>query len=151
MSGSYRAAMARIADQLAIACPARLVTRSYLEFGDRKATDLQRGVYCVLSSGVASYDYEASDHWGALDGPLQTELGTFEFTVVGQMKLPDKSLGEAIEDAEFAMLAELEAFADRGIADDTLKDLRLMRSTLSQQLEAPFAWVHTSWRLRLFD
>jgi hypothetical protein len=71
--------------------------------------------------------------------------------ITGQMSLPDKSVGTTIDEAEFAMIAELETFADHGITDADLKDLLLHRVVMSQQQEAPYAWVFTEWRLRIFD
>jgi len=149
MSGSYREAIERIKALLAAHVPARLVTRSQLDFADRSDEDMDRGVYTILPRGIEGYDYEASNHLG-LDPP-QTELGAFVFVITGQQRLPEASLGEAVDDAEFAMIQELESFADTGITDDDLKDLLLQRTVMSQQQEAPYAWVFTEWRLRLFD
>lgn len=151
MSSDYRGALARILNLLSTAYPDRVVTRSYKDFADHKDADLSRGIYTILPRGVEGYDYEASDPSGGVDGPRQTELGAFVFTIVGQQKLQKGSDGEAIDAAEFAMLHELESFADAGIDDDDLKDLLLRRTVMSQQLEAPYAWVYTEWRLRLFD
>lgn len=151
MSSNYRAAVQAIVASLTAAQPLRVVTRRYQDFAARSAADLARGIYTVLSGGVEGYNYEASDHWGGLDGPQQTELGTFTLTITGQIRLPENATGDQVEDAEFDMIAELERFADAGIEDDALKDLLLRRTVMSQQLECPFAWVFTEWRLRLFD
>jgi hypothetical protein len=129
----------------------RVVTRTYKDLGEHKAADLRKGIFTILCRGVDGYDYEASDHSGGIDAPAQTELGQFVLVITGQGSLQDKAEGEAIDEAEFAMLAELESFADQGITDEDLKDLLLKRTVMSQQLEAPYYWVMTEWRLRLFD
>jgi hypothetical protein len=155
MAGSYSVAVTRIKAALiaylATLPSDRVVTRTYKDPSERPAADLRKGIYTILCRGVDGYDYEASDHSGGIDAPNQTELGQFVFVITGQGSLPDKSEGEAIDDAEFAMLAELESFADQGITDDDLKDLLLRRTVMSQQQEAPYYWVFTEWRLRLFD
>lgn len=149
MSSNYVAAVARIKQLLTARVPARVVTRTYQELGLRDAADLEKGIYTILCRGIEGYHYEVSDHWD--DSTPQTELGDFVFTIVGQMKLDEDAEGEDVDAAEFAMLAELESFADSGIADETLKDLLLRRAVMSQQQERPYAWVFTEWRLRLFD
>ncbi len=155
MAGSYSSAVNRLKDalvaHLAGLGATRIVTRTYKDPSDRQAADLRKGIYTILCRGVEGYDYEASDHSGGIDAPNQTELGQFVMVITGQGSLSDKSEGEAIDSAEFAMLAELESFADAGITDDDLKDLLLRRTVMSQQQEAPYYWVFTEWRLRLFD
>jgi hypothetical protein len=149
MSSNYAGAMARIATQLAAFAPTREISRTFMDFARRPDATQKKGVYVLLPRGVEGYDYEASNHFAG--DPPQTELGAFVFVITGQIKLPENAAGEAIDAAEFAMLAELERFADAGITDEDLKDLLLRRSVLSQQQEAPYAWVFTEWRLRLFD
>ena len=155
MASNYSGAVARLKTaleaHLAGLSSDRIVTRTYKDVSERPAADLRKGIYTILCRGVDGYDYEASDHSGGIDAPAQTELGQFVFVITGQGSLPDKAEGEAIDAAEFAMLAELESFADQGITDDDLKDLLLKRTVMSQQLEAPYYWVMTEWRLRLFD
>lgn len=149
MSGSYAAAMATIATRLAAFAPTRTVSRTAQDYGDKDDAQLRAGIFTLLPRGVEGYDYETSDHFD--DTPPQTELGAFVFVITGQIKLPENCTGVDVDNAEFAMLAELERFADSGIADEDLKDLLLRRSVLSQQQEKPYAWVFTEWRLRLFD
>jgi hypothetical protein len=153
MSAPYAAALARVATLLAAHAPSRVITRTARDFAAQPDDALAAGIYTLLPRGVEGYDYEASDPLtDPLDGdPEQTALGAFVFVITGQMKLAEDAGGEDIDAAEFAMLAELERFADAGIADETLKDLLLRRSVMSQQQEAPYAWVFTEWRLRLFD
>ncbi len=151
MSSDYAGAMARIKELLIEQFPERAITRTYKTIQDRSEKELKSGVYTLLSRGIEGYNYEASDHAGGIDAPSQTELGSFEFVITGQMKLKEKCNGEDVDAAEFAMIKDLETFADQGIDDDELKDLLLVRSVMSQQMESPYAWVYTEWRLRLFD
>ena len=148
MASQYAAAMERLTTQLAAAVPANTVTRTYREFTQFTDAELVTGVYTVISGGVRGYGYEATPQF--FDGPDQTALGQFHFSIVGQTRVSETATGEQIEAAEFALFAPLEAFADAGINDDTLKDLLLLDATFSQQLEAPYCWVKTDWRLRLF-
>jgi hypothetical protein len=149
MSSHYAGAVARIKSLLETAYPARIVTRDYIELADRPAAHLKAGVYTILCRGIEGYDYEVSDHFA--DTPAQTELGSFQLVITGQIKLPDKCTGEDIDSAEFDLIAELESFADSGITDPTLQDLLLRRTVMSQQLDKPYGWVFTEWRLRLFE
>lgn len=149
MSSNYAAAMTAIAARLASFAPTRTISREAKDYADQVEAQLAAGIFTLLPRGVEGYDYETSDHFD--DTPPQTELGTFVFVITGQIKLPENCTGVDVDNAEFAMLAELERFADAGIADADLKDLLLRRSVLSQQQEKPYAWVFTEWRLRLFD
>lgn len=149
MSGSYEAAVNQIETDLIAALPSRVISRDYLDFADQPDELIAKGIFTILSRGIESYDYEVSDHF--THDPPQTELGAFCFVITGQLKLPESCTGRQIEAAEFGLIKELETFADKGITDETLKDLLLKRMVMSQQLDKPFAWIFSEWRLRIFD
>lgn len=131
--------------------PARTVTRSFRLHTERSDDELAPGLFTVLANGVAEYPYEHSDYGPGLDGPVQTELGHLCLIIVGQIKLPEGSAGEAVEAAELEMLADLEAFANAAIDDEKLVTLRLLSCRQSAQLETPYGWIHTEWLLPLLE
>jgi len=151
MSGSYNAALDAMVAAIQAVATTRIVTRTLVDLDQHQAADLQAGIFIVIADGVRGYPYEHSDYHNGVDAPSQTELGQFEFIVIGRGQLPEGSDGAAVEAAEFAMLAELEAVADAAIGSDPLLDLLLLRSELSGQLVAPYCTVYTRWRLRLFN
>lgn len=145
------ARIAYLAAALAAQFPARGVTRSFRLHAQRSDDELTPGLFTVLGNGVGDYPYEHSDYSPGLDAPAQTELGTLQLIITGQIKLPEGSDGEAVETAELDMLADLEAFANAAIADDQLVTLRLLSARQSAQLDAPYGWIHTEWQLPLLE
>jgi hypothetical protein len=145
------ARLAYLAAALAAQFPARNVTRSFRMHAERQDSELAPGLFTVLGNGVADYPYEHSDYGPGLDAPAQTELGALQLIITGQIKLPERSEGEAVETAEFDMLADLEAFANAAIADEQLVTLRLLSARQSAQLDTPYGWIHTEWLLPLLE
>lgn len=132
----YAAAMDRIVEQLGEIAPGRVVTRTYTDFNDRPRAGLQAGVYTVLFGGVRGYPYEHRPG----------DMGQVRLSIIFQQRLPEKSDGEALEAAEFAAINELERLA-REHDPVRLPELLLEQVATSQQLEAPFVWVASSWNL----
>lgn len=152
MTASAKAA--RLAYLLAVLTaqfPGRDVTRTFRLHTERDDSELAKGLFTVLANGVAGYPYEHSDYGPGLDGPAQTELGDLRLIIVGQIKLPEGSAGDAVEDAELDMLADLEAFANAAIANDPLVTLRLLNCRQSAQIDTPYGWIHTEWALPLLE
>lgn len=143
--------LAYLAAALAAQFPTRGVTRSFRMHSERSDAELTPGLFTVIANGVADYPYEHSDYGPGLDAPAQTELGTLQLIITGQIKLPEGSEGDAVETAELDLLADLEAFANAAIADDQLVTLRLMSARQSAQLETPYGWIHTEWQLPLLE
>jgi hypothetical protein len=110
--------------------PARVVTRSLLDFAQRKDADLLAGVYTVLSRGERDY----AGYIGR-----EAQLGTQDLLIVGQIKLVETSEPYEIEEAEFAMVAEICAFL--GALPDGIGGLRLKGFRQSAQMEHPYGWV----------
>ncbi|HET8555282.1 MAG TPA: hypothetical protein VFL78_10685 [Rhodanobacteraceae bacterium] len=143
MSRAERLAYLRTA--LAAALPSRNVTRSFVMHTMLPDADLAPGRITVISAGVADYPYETSDYNGSPTGPRQTEDATLQLIITGQIKLPEGTDPAAVEDAESDLLADLEVFADAAIADPEMVALRILRARQSQQLDAPYGWIHTEW------
>lgn len=148
-AANYTALLDAVRDALVAAAPGRVVTRTYCDFANREADELRAGIYTIVATGVREYPYERADFGGGEGGARQTDLGLFTFTVIGQFQLAEDATGEAVEAAEFEMLAELEAVADLAIASEELVDLRIERAGFSGQLDAPFGGVATDWTIRL--
>lgn len=129
------------------AAPARVVTDSYLPFDVRPDSELVQGVVTILFSGVPEYDAEHSGSYDGVDHD-QTGFAQLEFSVVGQMRLPENSTGAQIAAAEIALLGDIEKLANQGLADEDLTELRIVSAHCSQQMEAPYLWVATKFRTR---
>lgn len=115
---------------LAAALPSRVVTRDFLDFTDRKDADLLAGIYTLMSGGEKDYQNLLSRH--AMDGQQSILL-------VGQFRVAEGAASSAIEDAEFAMVDEIKAFA-RALPD-SLCQLNMLGFRQSQQVDHPYGWV----------
>lgn len=122
--------MEAIRAALAAAYPARVVTRQWRPMTTRRAEDLAAGIYSLVSQGESDYPnfngYEARD-------------GKHRIALIGQVKLAESATPDQVEDAEFAMVAEVKAFV-RALPE-SLCCLLLTAFTQSGQLEAPYGWV----------
>lgn len=122
--------MVALKDALATAMPARVVTRKLKDFADRPKADIAAGVLTLVSSGEGGYrNYNGRE---AMDGRHRLLL-------VGQIELAEDSDGEAIEDAEFAMVEEVKGFM-RALPP-SLCSLVMTGFRQSGQVEAPYGWV----------
>lgn len=148
MSTRYMPLLAAVVTRLQAINAARVVTRTWEDFVNRDESELLAGVWMVLSSGIGRYPYEVSDGQFATDGLRATENGRLSVTVVGQLLLPDPNVsGEAIDAAEFDLIAELEQLADDAIETVDLVALKLNRVQMSQQVDRPLAWVFSEWEV----
>lgn len=141
----YAAQLDAIVAALQAINPDRVVTREYQDFANRAQSTLQAGVWSVLPGGVKRYAYEVSDNGGPTDSLRATEHGTFVVTIVGQLLLPEDCTGVDVDNAEFAMLQELEALADAAMDTPGIEALQLLDAQMSGQLERPYAWVTSTW------
>lgn len=123
---------ANLAGALAAALPSRVISRNLLDFGQRADADLLLGVVTVVSAGEDSY----AQHLGRI-----AEEGTVHALLVGQLRVAEANppTPEAVERAEFALMADLKA-ALRGAAIPGAAVL-LQRFRQSQQLEYPYGWI----------
>lgn len=145
MASNYDALLEAIVAKLAAIATTRIVTRSFVEFDVRNQDELEQGVFTVLPRGVMNYPYERSD---AGEGSIQTDLGSFGFVIVGQGRVAESADGIEVDRYELAMIAELEQLADQVIEDELLAEAYIDDATMSGQVERPFCWVASTWRIR---
>ncbi|MDP3425487.1 MAG: hypothetical protein Q8S32_17235 [Burkholderiaceae bacterium] len=124
------ARMAALQSALADAMPARVVTRKLQDFADRPKADIAAGVFTLISKGERGYqNYNGRE---AMDG-------RHSMLLVGQVELGEDADGEAVEDAEFAMIEEVKGFVRALPA--SLCSLTMTGFQQSGQLDAPYGWV----------
>lgn len=122
------AILTAIQTALAAAAPARTVTRSLKDFGDRAAAELQAGVLTLLSRGARNEE-------------------TLDLLLVGQIELAESATGEEIEEAELSLLDDVRRFAAR--VEGVIVTIRSYQ--LSQQLERPYGWIALQVEAGSFD
>lgn len=147
MSERYVPLLDAIAERLREINPARVVTRNWKPFQNRRREDLVAGVWTVRTSGITRYPYEVSDGQFDTDSLRATENGRMRIVIVGQLQLANAATGEDIDAAEFGLIHELEQLADAAIETEGLEALLLKDVAMSQQVEAPFAWVFSTWEV----
>lgn len=145
MSTRYSAMLAAMAAALATINPDRVVTRRWRDFDHQTESDLRKGIFIVRPASIGPYPYETSDNGGATDDLRATQHGRVQLTIVGQIYLGEQANGEDVDAAEFALIHELETLADQLMEDDKLVAVVLKTVQMSQQIECPYAWVHTTW------
>jgi hypothetical protein len=152
----YLAMMQAVRAKLAAVAPTRIVTRKYAMLDEARETDLNAGIYLVVSSGVSRYPWDWTDSADAApDGPPATAMPVFVFRVLGRQLLAESADGEDVEAAEFAMLAEIEELAAELVRDESMAEHeQLCRAVLkgidmSNQLETPYAWVAAMFALEV--
>lgn len=147
MSERYIPLLDGIKAQLQAIAPDRVVTRNWKPFQNCKPDDLARGIWTIRTSGIPRYPYEASDGQFDTDVLRASENGRMRIVIVGQLQLATNATGEEIDAAEFGLIHELEQLADRAIETTGLEALLLKDVAMSQQVEAPFAWVYSTWEV----
>lgn len=137
MRGSGKCGMSELGDRmnlikttLAAALSARIVTRDMMDFSGRKHSDLQAGIYTLVSSGESGYQNLLSRK--AMDGGQKILL-------VGQFVLAEDATTSAIEEAEFVMVDEIKGFLRALPA--ALCQLQMTDFRQSGQMEHPRGWV----------
>lgn len=130
MSDLTPARMIAIKDAMAAQFPARVVTRDLVNPNDMPAGDLAAGVYTLLSRGESDYTnvagYEAQD-------------GKQDIILFGDFKLSETVKPSEIEDLEFTMLNEVQAFCRALPA--VLCQLSLIEFIQSGQIYHPYGWI----------
>ena len=109
------------------------------ELEDAPYQELAAGRFTILSTGLGE---TRNIPGNAVSG------GTWSITVIGQIKLNEDCTGAEIEDAEFAMFADLEAWLNSPI-DDEINCIEAVRMTQSQQLEKPYGWIAVNLEVTL--
>lgn len=118
---------------LAAAYPARVVDRSLLDFGERKKPDLAAGVFTVMADGQPGSD-------------LYEQM--MKIIVVGQIQLPEQSLGVDVERAEMVMARDIKMLLQRQLRGP---DMRIKGIEQSSQLEVPYGWVSLAIEVGPYD
>lgn len=133
---SMDSTLATLAAALQTIAPARVVTREFKDFADRPRAELLAGVWTVLNLGVSSYI-----------NPVHTpgRQPVRRVLVVGQIELPEDSTGLQVEQAEYALAAEMEALAQA--AQQSVPGLVLNTWSQSGQLETPYGWVRAEFEI----
>ncbi|SEO64104.1 hypothetical protein [Nitrosovibrio sp. Nv6] len=129
--------MNAIKSTLATMYPARTVTRDLKDFAARPLSELQEGIYTVLSASEGNY----SHYLGGM-----TRDGEHRVLLVGQIAVTETAEPSATEDAEGTMIDEIKAFT-RALPPE-LGSLTLTGWRQSQQLEHPYGWVAFDMTLR---
>ena len=122
--------MQLIASTLAARYPARVVTRRLQDFASRKADELKKGIYTLVSLGESGYA-------NLRDRPAMD--GRHRMLLIGQMQLPEKSGCDEIENAEFVMVEEVKAFLSA--LPPSLACLEMKAFRQSGQTDHPYAWI----------
>ena len=120
---------------IAVAMPARVVTRDLLSFDLRQESDLLAGVLTVLASREGRY----ANYRGR-----EAQMGRLNVVVVGQLKLAEDALPSEVEDAEFAFAEEVKDFLAGSLP---VADVQLIETRFSGQLEAPYGWFAMDWEV----
>jgi hypothetical protein len=122
--------MAALKTAMETAMPTRVVTRKLKDFADRPKPDIAAGVFTLISKGERGYqNYNGRE---AMDG-------RHSMLLVGQIELAEDTDGDAVEDAEFAMIEEVKGFV-RALPSG-LCSLVMTGFQQSGQLDAPYGWV----------
>ena len=116
---------------LATAYPKRVVSRDLADFADRKKQDLAAGIYTIVNL--------ASDQYPNYRG-REGNFGRVQIVLLAQIELAESSTPSQIEDAELAMLEELQAFT-RTVLPQGIDSLVLTAHRSSGQLEHPYGWI----------
>jgi len=118
-------------ESLAAALPARYVQRSLVDPSSEKNERLAAGVLCLVATGGGAFA-----NWQGREG----ELGTINVTVVGYVKVADKSSPDTVERAEMAMLNDVLAWCQ--LVKPVPLDCVYPESwRTSKQLTHPVGWL----------
>lgn len=138
MNNTLKEQMEALALALGSACPHRIVTRDYIDASQRNLSDLQAGVFTLISKSKAGY----ADYPGRV-----AQLGTRKLILLAQVAVNEGDPSSAVEDAEGDVIDEIEFFVSNRAS--ALGDLLLRSNIQSGQLEVPFGWVvfELEWQL----
>lgn len=132
MSSTIKPILDAVKAALAAAAPTRVVTRKLEDFSERKSSDLEKGVFTLVSKGEKRIDQFIS---------------SLNCLLVGQILLGEDSDGEAVEEAELVMLDDVRRFIS-GVQGCQV----VMTSwSQSQQIELPYGWIAVELELGPFN
>ncbi len=116
---------------LANGFPQRIVADELLDFADREESELQQGVYTLLSDGQPSTEEFAE---------------TIGVMFVGQVMVAEKAGNRAVELAENEMIAELKRLRQAANVNIQIGSIQQ-----SRRLEAPYGWIRADLTVGPFD
>jgi hypothetical protein len=120
-----------IKQRLAALAPSAQVSRDYTAFNQRGDYDHNEPVFCVVSGGFPKF--------GSLPTPAEDQQ--HKFMILGQVKLYDQDSGDALEDAEFALLDVVKQLVQADFWADESSCIELKQVSQSQQQDHPYAWI----------
>jgi hypothetical protein len=129
MSAAYR--LNNIKSRLAALAPNAQVSRDYTAFNNRGSYDHNEQVFCLVSGGFPKF--------GTLPTPAEDQQ--HQFMILGQVKLYDQDTGDALEDAEFALLDVVKTLVQADFWEDESSCIALNKVSQSQQQDHPYAWI----------
>jgi hypothetical protein len=129
MSAAVR--LNNIKTRLAALAPRAQVSRDYTAFNNRDTYKHNEQVFCVLSGGFPKF--------GSLPTPAEDQQ--HKFMILGQTKLHDGKSGDALEDAEFALLDVVKKLVQADFWEDESSCIELKQVSQSQQQDHPYAWI----------
>lgn len=122
--------MRSLCDALQSALPHRVVSRSAKDFAQRPKHELDAGTLTLVALSVSNLDAERD---------LRDTAGKLSLLLLGELKLGERASGEEVEDAEWALWGEIDAFMRApGIGLCPLNPVRLQ---LSGQAQIPYGWI----------
>lgn len=133
-----------LAQQLQQQLPQYHITRSYREFSQHPAEQLQQGVITLLWNGLNQFD-------------LGREDASLNLLIIGHLQLPnaatynDAEQGLQVEQAELAMYQALEHVLHGRGENVPCTGLEIESVTNSKQLERPYGWVALQVSQRHYD
>lgn len=107
--------------------PGRVVTRDLIPFDQQQRGDREAGILTLVSTGIR-YQRGAGRDVDAI----------LTITAIFELTLPEKHTGKQIEQAEFALYAELRDALDALPARPCLEIVAMRQSA---QIEKPEAWI----------
>jgi hypothetical protein len=116
---------------LAAAYPRRVVSRDLRDLDQQRKQDLAAGLYTIVSAGSDQYP-----NYRGREG----NFARVQVVVIGQIELAEDAAPSAVEDAELAMLEELQAFT-RQVLPQGIDALVLTAHQSSRQTEHPYGWI----------
>ncbi|MCR8922659.1 hypothetical protein NO559_07745 [Dasania sp. GY-MA-18] len=117
---------------LSAAAPGRTVSRDSTLIHSANPAQLAAGIFVVISQKGGDYRYP-------LGRPVAD--GRHFCMVVGRLEVNSETPGQAVEDGEFDMLAEVVSMVRRSDLPATLDGMQLVDFTQSSQADVPVGWV----------
>lgn len=132
MSSTIKPILDAVKAALAAAAPARVTTRKLEGFAERKASDLEQGVFTLVKKGRRDVD---------------TNISYLKCLLVGQVLINEDADGEAVEEAELLMEDDVQRF----IGGVQGCHISAPSWSQSQQIELPYGWIAVELEIGPFD